>query len=144
MEVSVVKKVDLEILNGIKAIIGFLTEPKMEITIESLNTIVEDKESELIIARDDNNNIVGSLCLIVYTIPSTKKAFIEDVVVSEQARGLGLGKALVLKAIEVAKDCEVQYIDLSSNAKRVAANSLYRKIGFQIRDTNYYRLGLTD
>lgn len=144
MEISVVKKVDLEILNGIKAIIGFLTEPKIEITIESLNTIVKDKESELIIARDDNNNIVGSLCLIIYTIPSTKKAFIEDVVVSEQARGLGLGKALVLKAIEVAKDREVQYIDLSSNAKRVAANALYRKMGFQIRDTNYYRLGLTD
>lgn len=129
-------------VNQVKELIQLLTEPRCEITIDSLNKIVQDDESELLIAENELGEIVGFMCLIIYTIPSTKKAFIEDVVLSESVRGLGIGKEMVLKAIQIAKERGVRYIELSSNSKRVAANSLYKKLGFKIRDTNFYRMEL--
>lgn len=140
MNINPIKEVTPEIVNAIKNLITILAEPRCEITAQSLNKLIEDEESELIVAKDEHNNIVGFLCLIIYTIPSTKKAFIEDVVVSESVRGQGYGKALVSKAIDLAQIKGAKYVDLSSNSKRIAANALYQKMGFIKRDTNYYRL----
>ena len=43
---------------------------------------------------DDAGQIVGSLTLVWYAIPTGVKAWIEDVVVDDSARGSGVGAAL--------------------------------------------------
>ncbi len=140
MQITPIKNITPAIVEDIKTLIKQLTEPRCDITIDSLNAIINLGESELLVAKDENDKIVGSMCLMVYTIPSTKKAFIEDVVVSAEARGKGYGKAMIEKAIEMAKAKGVKYIELSSNPKRIAANALYKKLGFKVRETNYYRM----
>lgn len=142
MNITTVEKVDYQLVEKIKELITLLTEPKCPITETSLNKIVDSQESELIVAKTENGEVVGAMCLIVYTILSTKKAFIEDVVVAKSVRGKGYGEAMIREAIELARSKGVKYIELSSNAKRVAANSLYKKLGFNIRETNYYRMEL--
>lgn len=82
------------------------------------------------------------LSLVVFTIPTGKKAFIEDVVVDQTARGMGLGEMILCEAIELAKSKGVKRIELSSRPSRVPANKLYQKLGFKIRETNFYRLEL--
>jgi len=76
---------------------------------------------------------------IVRTL-SASKACIEDVVVDEQSRGKGVGKFITQKLIELAKQQNVRYIDLTSKPERVAANELYKKLGFELRHTNAHRL----
>jgi ribosomal protein S18 acetylase RimI-like enzyme len=90
------------------------------------------------IARSDGA-VVGSLTLVVFRIPTGLRAWIEDVVVDEAARGLGIGEALNRAAIRKTNDMGCRTLDLTSRPSRVAANKLYQKLGFKARETNIYR-----
>jgi ribosomal protein S18 acetylase RimI-like enzyme len=99
--------------------------------------------STVFIARVDGA-IVGSLTLVLYRIATGLKAWIEDVVVDEAARGHGVGEALNLAALEEARRHGAKAVSLTSRPSREAANRLYQRIGFSARDTNVYRYDLTD
>ena len=91
---------------------------------------------------DGNNPILGMLSLATFEIPTGVRAWVEDVVVDEAARGQGAGLALVEAAIEHAKTIGARTVDLTSRPTREAANRLYRRAGFQLRETNVYRVTL--
>lgn len=67
-----------------------------------------------------------------------KQAVIEDVVVDEKERGKGYGKDITLDLVRWAKENGVEVIELTSGSHRVAANELYKKVGFQLHPTNHY------
>jgi ribosomal protein S18 acetylase RimI-like enzyme len=79
------------------------------------------------------------LTLAVFRIPTGLRAWIEDVVVDEAARGRGVGAALTRAAIAVAGDRGARTVDLTSRPSREAANRLYQRLGFVERETNVYR-----
>ena len=91
---------------------------------------------------DGNNPILGMLSLATFEIPTGVRAWVEDVVVDEAARGQGAGLALVEAAIEHAKTVGARTVDLPSRPTREAANRLYQRAGFQLRETNVYRVTL--
>ena len=105
---------------------------------EGLQSIVDDRDSVLYVARI-GGQIVGSLTLATYRIPTGLKAWIEDVVVDEAARGRGIGEALSVAALEEARRRGAKDINLTSRPSREVANRLYLRLGFQLRDTNVYR-----
>jgi len=78
--------------------------------------------------------------LIVFDIPTGKRAWIEDVVVDEKCRNKGVGEALNQNAINIARQLGAKTVDLTSRPSREAANRLYNRLGFVQRDTNIYRL----
>ena len=84
---------------------------------------------------DGNNPILGMLSLATFEIPTGVRAWVEDVVVDEAARGQGAGLALVEAAIEHAKTIGARTVDLTSRPTREAANRLYQRAGFQLRET---------
>ena len=89
-----------------------------------------------------NRPILGMLSLVAFEIPTGVRAWVEDVVVDEAARGQGAGLALVEAAIEHAKTVGARTVDLTSRPTREAANRLYQRAGFQLRETNVYRVTL--
>ena len=91
---------------------------------------------------EGNNPILGMLSLATFEIPTGVRAWVEDVVVDEAARGQGAGLALVEAAIEHAKKIGARTVDLTSRPTREAANRLYQRAGFQLRETNVYRVTL--
>ena len=91
---------------------------------------------------DGNNPILGMLSLATFEIPTGVRAWVEDVVVDEAARGQGAGLALVEAAIEHAKTVGARTVDLTSRPTREAANRLYQRAGVQLRETNVYRVTL--
>ena len=91
---------------------------------------------------EGNNPILGMLSLATFEIPTGVRAWVEDVVVDEAARGQGAGLALVEAAIEHAKKVGARTVDLTSRPSREAANRLYQRAGFQLRETNVYRVTL--
>jgi ribosomal protein S18 acetylase RimI-like enzyme len=97
--------------------------------------------STVFVARVDGV-IVGSLTLVLYRIATGLKAWIEDVVVDETARGHGVGEALNRAALEEARRHGAKAVSLTSRPSRQAANRLYLRIGFSPRDTNVYRYDL--
>lgn len=89
-----------------------------------------------------NRPILGMLSLVAFEIPTGVRAWVEDVVVDEAARGQGAGFALVEAAVEHAKKVGARTVDLTSRPSREAANRLYQRAGFQLRETNVYRVPL--
>jgi ribosomal protein S18 acetylase RimI-like enzyme len=110
-------------------------------SLEHLAEVVADPAATLLVARD-GAAIVGIATVIVYTTPIWVKARIEDVVVDQAARGRGVGEALVRACIEVARRRGAGIVELQSARSREAANRLYPRLGFELRDSNVYRLTL--
>lgn len=111
-------------------------------TRDDLEEIVRSEASHLLVARDDSGAIVGSLTLVLFRIPTGVRAWIEDVVVHEAARGQGIGEHLNREALRIAAEHGARTVDLTSRPSREAANRLYQRIGFKQRDTNVYRYDL--
>ncbi len=63
----------------------------------------------------------------------------EDVVVDATVRGRGVGEALSQAALERAAAEGARSVGLTSRPSREAANRLYRRLGFALRETNLYR-----
>jgi len=99
---------------------------------------VKSSATHLYVA-EEHNLLMGMLSLVVFPIPTGSRAWIEDVVVDEKARGKGIGRLLTLHALEESKKLDVVSVDLTSRPSRVAANHLYQSVGFEKRDTNIYR-----
>lgn len=107
-------------------------------TRQHLESIVKSPACSLMIARVDGV-IVGSLTLVTFPIPTGTRAWIEDVVVDSSVRGRGVGEQLNLRALEIARGKGAVTVDLTSRPSREAANRLYQRIGFHLRETNVYR-----
>lgn len=103
-----------------------------------LEEIVASEACTLLVARLDGR-IVGSLTLAQFVIPTGRRAWIEDVVVDESARGRGVGAALNRAALARAQADGARTVDLTSRPTREAANRLYQRLGFVVRETNVYR-----
>lgn len=103
-----------------------------------LEEVVAQPGTSLLVARLDGA-VVGLLTLVRFRIPSGVRAWIEDVVVDERARGRGLGELLARRALELAYEGGARSVELTSRPSRSAANRLYRRLGFEPRETNVYR-----
>lgn len=64
---------------------------------------------------------------------------VDYVCVLEEYRNLGVGQRLTLKAIKIAEDLDIEYLELTSNYKRIFAHKLYLKCGFVKRESNIFR-----
>ena len=141
IEVAVATSADDELVTGLNALLPQLSASAEPLTRESVAAIVGFPATTLYIAREDGH-VVGTLTLCVFAIPTGVRAWIKDVVVGEGARGRGVGEALTRRALEDARALGARTVDLTSRPSREAANSLYRRVGFEVRHTNVYRFFL--
>ncbi|MDQ6796738.1 MAG: GNAT family N-acetyltransferase [Actinomycetota bacterium] len=100
--------------------------------------IVASPATVLLLARTEGA-VVGSLTLVLFRIPTGVRAWVEDVVVDQSARGRGIGEALGREALRRAVAAGARTVDLTSRPSRQAANRMYRRLGFEQRETNVYR-----
>jgi ribosomal protein S18 acetylase RimI-like enzyme len=108
-----------------------------------LQQMIDSPATTLLVALA-GGEIVGSTTLVLFRIPGGLRARIESVVVDQAARGRGIGEALCREAIARARAAGAALVDLESLPARLAANRLYPRLGFERRDTNVYRLRLSD
>ena len=138
MEIIEIKDYQPELLAALNGLLPQLSSTAPFLTESALNQIIESSSSHLLMAVE-NNRYDGSLTLVVYKIPTGTRACIEDIVVSSKARGRGVGTRLTEYAINLAKQLGAETVNLTSRASREAANELYKKLGFEKRETNVYR-----
>ncbi len=133
-----------ELVDAFARLLPQLSRSAPLIGADELAEMVEAPGTHLLLARlaadgADPGPIVGTLTLVVFRIPTGVRAWIEDVVVDEAARGRGIGQALTAAAIRVAVERGARTVDLTSRPAREAANRLYARMGFEVRDTKVYR-----
>lgn len=129
-------------VEGIRILLKELS-PESDLTDEYLQSILESEVTKLYVARfSDTKKIVGVNILVVIRILDRYKGTIEDLIVSSEQRGKGIGRKLLEHAIKDARQLGVETLDLTSKPEREAANKLYQSVGFEKRETNVYRLSL--
>jgi ribosomal protein S18 acetylase RimI-like enzyme len=124
---------------AVAALVRQLSRSSPEPSAAEIEEIVRSPACHLLLARDADSAIVGMLTLAVFRIPTGLRAWIEDVVVDEAARGRGVGAELTNAAIRLAGERGARTVDLTSRPSREAANRLYQRVGFVQRETNVYR-----
>jgi ribosomal protein S18 acetylase RimI-like enzyme len=128
-----------ELLAAVGALVRQLSSSAPAPDAQRLREIVSSPASRLLLARDEAGNIVGMLTLALFPIPTGVRAWIEDVVVDEGARGRGIASELTHAALRLAAQHGARTVDLTSRPDREAANRLYARLGFRRRETNVYR-----
>jgi ribosomal protein S18 acetylase RimI-like enzyme len=149
MRIEIVTSVTDDLLDAFQRLVPQLSRSNPPPSRAQLEEIVASPATELFVAFDDDGEdgggtIVGSLTLALFRIPTAMRAWIEDVVVDEAARGKGVGEELSRVAIDRAREVGAVTVDLTSRPSREAANRLYQRLGFQRRDTHVYRYDLRE
>ena len=141
MKIYRVTECSAKLLEALERLLPQLSASATMPSKEYIENILSNTSSHILVAEIDDK-IVGMLSLVIVDIPTGRKAWIENVVVDDAARGLGLGQTLVEQAKELAASLGAKKIYLTSNPSRKAAHALYSKCGFEVYDTTLFRLNL--
>lgn len=138
LEIAVLKSISAEFLQALHRMLPELAPGTPLPSHDQLEAVIGCSNNILLAARV-NGRTVGTLTLTMLITPTGITGWIADVVVDNLVRGKGTGEQLVREAITIAESKGARYVDLSSRPAREAANRLYQRIGFEKRETNYYR-----
>src|SRR5690349_21917796 len=138
IDVEVAFEVTDEDVAAINRLLPQLSASAPLLDVDALNRVARWDGNSLLLARAADE-IAGTLTLVTFPIPTGLRAWIEDVVVDSAARGHGVGAALTREAVRLAEADGARTVDLTSRPSREAANRLYERLGFQLRDSKVYR-----
>lgn len=92
---------------------------------------------QLIVHRR-RRRIDAAAAIVQFRTPTGIHHRIEDVVVHPKSQGKGIGRKIMLFALDLLRENGAASVELTSRPARVAANALYRSLGFTQRETNVY------
>ena len=141
VQVAPASEASAELLAAFHRLIPQLSSSSVPISANQLAEMIA-AESTTVFVATRAQEIVGLFTLVVFRIPTGMRAWIEDVVVDESARGAGVGESLNRAALDEARRKGAKTVDLTSRPSRAAANRLYQRLGFVARETNVYRYEL--
>lgn len=139
--IEIASEASAELVAAFARLIPQLSTRSVPPSRRELEEMIASPASDVLIARIEGE-VVATLTLVTFRIPTGVRGWIEDVVVDDAARGFGVGEQLNRFAIDLARSNGATTIDLTSRPSREAANRLYQRIGFKPRDTNVYRFDL--
>ena len=121
-----------------EAVVGLLVQlhPRYRGDARVAKDVIEDAskdEKRNILVAELAGRVVGTVDVII--VPNLSHdgrpwAIVENLVVDEQARGGGVGTALVRRVIELASSSRAYMIQLLSLSHRLEAHAFYRRLGF--------------
>lgn len=151
MSVELIEQSSPGLVAAMERLIPQLSRSAKPLTAEQTQALVDQDSVYLFVFRTDKpvtaadgneveaGTILGMLSLATFAIPTGVRAWVEDVVVDAGTRGMGAGQQLVEAAVAHAQKIGARTVDLTSRPSREAANRLYRRCGFELRETNVYR-----
>jgi GNAT superfamily N-acetyltransferase len=117
-------------------------KPDFATQSEGVGEILSDPEKGRIFVIEDSGQLVGcvSLLFLVSTALGGKAAMLEDFVLDTPARGQGWGTQLLDYAIQYAVRHGCRRITVLTDKDNSAAQSIYRKMGFNYSEMIPMRL----
>jgi GNAT superfamily N-acetyltransferase len=109
-----------------------ISEPINEGYVSAFREIDSDPNNELVVAELDGK-VIGTLQLTFAPSMSyrgSKRCTVESVRVDSSLRGKGIGREMMLWAIERAKEKGCVSMQLTSHGDRVEAHRFYEQLGF--------------
>lgn len=126
-------------IKDLNALLGELSENAEPIDLVWIKKVT--RSSIIFLARDRSakGKLAGMATLTKVWKPTGLFGTTEDVVVSKIYASQGIATDLMDRLIKKAKKMKMKYVELTSHPSRVAAQGLYKKVGFEMRETNVYR-----
>lgn len=102
-------------------------------TEQLMNDYDYDGSSKLhiLIAENQNKEIVGMLVFNVISSPFKKYAILEDMLLNPSLRGQSLGSKMLEEVIEKSKNWNISFIMLESGVDNHGAHHFFNKYGFR-------------
>lgn len=121
-------------------------KPDHEVQSRGLARIINNPEIGLIVVARQDGQVVAMVNLL-YTVSTAlgeRVALLEDMVVSPNARGSGIGSRLLAQAIQFARLNGCKRITLLTDSANESAQRFYQKHGFGFSAMIPLRLALND
>ncbi len=135
-----IRKTKLEDLDSVFELLNELYENKIEYSkfTQKYKDSLEDSSFYGIVAIE-NNKVVGVLISRIINRLAKKKniLFIDDLIVNEKCRNIGIGKLLIqtATAYAISKDCGA--LELTSMIQNINAHRFYENNGFEKRQYKF-------
>jgi ribosomal protein S18 acetylase RimI-like enzyme len=138
VQVEVLDEVTGEVVEAFGRLLPQLSRSAPPPGPAELGAVAGCPANTVLIARSAGT-IIGTTTLVMFPLPTGLRAWIEDVVVDESARGQGAGEAMTQEALRIAREAGARTVDLTSRPSREAAGRLYERAGFRLRESRLYR-----
>lgn len=134
--------ITVDVFHDIEELMAELHEDPLSVSLRPGQVTRTLNSNTVVVMTDENARIIGMATLIDCHTFTRSVGRVEHVVVSELHRGKGIGKKIMERVHELARERGLKRLDLTSNPRREAAHHLYRSLGYKTRDTTCFRLGL--
>jgi GNAT superfamily N-acetyltransferase len=120
-------------------------ESDSDTQVRGLTSVIENRDVGDILVVRENEKIIAMIN-ILYTVSTALGArvgILEDMVVSSEKRGSGIGSKLLERALEFAKEQGCQRITLLTDHDNEGAHKFYQKHGFSLSTMVAFRKSLS-
>jgi ribosomal protein S18 acetylase RimI-like enzyme len=100
---------------------------------ESVELLIRRDDTEFLLAAADHDGPPTGVAQLRYRWSvwwAAEDCWLEDLYVEEEARGAGMGRALVDVTLDRARDRACRRVELDVNSENAAARALYESAGF--------------
>jgi GNAT superfamily N-acetyltransferase len=108
--------------------------------LAGVDRLIEDPNTAFLLGAPDADSPPAGVAQVRFRYGiwwAAEDCLLEDLFVREDARGAGLGRALVEQVIELARQRGCRRVELDANEDNAAALALYRAFGFDAQDDRY-------
>ncbi|HLS95021.1 phosphinothricin acetyltransferase [Sphingobacterium allocomposti] len=105
---------------------------------QDLRHVLDEDNPVYVVGSFEDEKLTGIASMAVYKVVSGHKGWIEDVVVDATYRGKGIGRKLIERLLELARDMQLTEVLLFTEDHRIAARTLYESLGFKTKDSTIY------
>ncbi|WP_337773172.1 GNAT family N-acetyltransferase [Prevotellamassilia timonensis] len=132
------------LLDSVNTLLAQLSSNFVPLTLAQLTTLAHEPRTHIYLLYTPQGTLAGTATLCLCHQLTGNKAWVEDVVVDAAQRGKGYARMLLDHLMFQARRHGAATANLTSRPQRVAANRLYQSLGFELRETNVYKMGLAD
>ena len=114
--------------------------PSANAFFAGVDKLIEDPNTAFLLAAPDQDSPPMAVAQVRFRFGiwwAAEDCLLEDLFVLEQARGTGLGRALVAGVVELARERGCRRVELDANEDNAAALGLYTSLGFDAQDDRY-------
>jgi ribosomal protein S18 acetylase RimI-like enzyme len=106
--------------------------PEPEALAERVRELLAGGDTKVVLADDDAGVAVLRFRPSLWS--RALEAYLAELYIVPERRGQGLGRALLARALDVAREAGADRIDLGTSEDDVAARALYERMGFTRRE----------
>ena len=117
-----------------------VTWPSENAFLAGVDRLIEDPNTAYLLGAVDDDSPPAGVAQVRFRFGvwwAAEDCLLEDLFVREQARGSGLGRALLQEVIALARQRGCRRVELDANDQNAAAQALYRSAGFDAQDDRY-------